>query len=161
MSSLRFLSSAAYCSASLTAFSISSLERFVEEAVSYTHLDVYKRQVLALLADSTNVEKPGYSTSERKVGETFDALFRGCDQRIIVTTFASNVHRIQQVIDTAAKYGRKVAITGRSMENILKVSVEQGYMKIPDGCLLYTSQVRHLRRLCRFSGFPSARPPHQ
>jgi len=77
--------------------------------------------VLALLADSTNVERPGYTMSERIVGKTFDRLFTGCKQRIIVTTFASNVHRIQQVIDAAAACGRKVAVSGRSMENIMKI----------------------------------------
>ncbi len=90
-----------------------------------------KEGVLALLADSTNVERPGYTKSERSVGASFDALFRGCEQRIIVTTFASNVDRIQQIIDVAVRYGRKVAVTGRSMENAMKVSTELGYMKIP------------------------------
>ena len=90
-----------------------------------------KEGVLALLADSTNVERPGYTMSERIVGKTFDRLFSGCKQRIIVTTFASNVHRIQQVIDAAAAVGRKVAVTGRSMENIMKVATELGYMKLP------------------------------
>ena len=79
--------------------------------------------VLALLADSTNVERAGYSTSERNVAHAFDELFKGCDRRIIVTTFASNVDRIQTVINTAARYGRKVAITGRSMENVVQLSV--------------------------------------
>ena len=79
-----------------------------------------KEGVLALLADSTNVERPGFTKSERSVGDSFDALFRGCQQRIIVTTFASNVDRIQQIIDVAARYGRKVAVTGRSMENAMK-----------------------------------------
>ena len=87
--------------------------------------------VLALLSDSTNVEKPGHSDSERKVGQSFDSLFKGCDKRIIITTFASNVHRLQQIIDVAAKYGRKVAVTGRSMENIIKVCTVLGYMDFP------------------------------
>ena len=90
-----------------------------------------KEGVLALLADSTNVERPGYTMSERTVGKTFIRQFTGCKKRIIVTTFASNVHRIQQVIDAAAACGRKVAVTGRSMENIMKVSTELGYMKLP------------------------------
>ncbi len=78
-----------------------------------------KKGVLALMCDSTNVERPGFTKSERCVGASFDALFRGCDQRIIITTFASNVDRIQQIISVAAKYGRKVAVTGRSMgENL-------------------------------------------
>ena len=103
-----------------------------------------KRGVLALLSDSTNVERQGHSTSERKVGERFDELFHGCDQRIIVTTFASNVHRVQQVIDCAAKFGRRVAITGRSMENVLRVSTELGCVNIPDGLLMDLSKINNL-----------------
>ena len=103
-----------------------------------------KEGVLALLADSTNVERPGFTKSERSVGDSFDALFRGCEQRIIVTTFASNVDRIQQIIDVAARYGRKVAVTGRSMENAMKVSTELGYMKIPDGVLMDLTQIKSL-----------------
>ena len=102
------------------------------------------RGVLALLADSTNVEKPGYSVSEKKVGEGFDELFRGCTSRILVTTFASNVHRIQQVINCAAKYGRRVAVTGRSMENILKVSTELGCMEVPKGVLVELNQIKNM-----------------
>ena len=103
-----------------------------------------KKGVLALLCDSTNVERPGYTRSERCVGASFDALFRGCESRIIVTTFASNVDRIQQVISVAAKYGRKVAVTGRSMENAMKVSVELGYMNIPDGVLVDINHIKSL-----------------
>jgi len=103
-----------------------------------------KRGVLALLSDSTNVEKPGYSVSESKVGERFEELFHGCTQRIIVTTFASNVHRVQQVIDCAAKYGRRVAITGRSMENVLRVSTELGCVTIPDGLLMDVGRINNL-----------------
>ncbi|MGE4277093.1 MAG: ribonuclease J [Lawsonibacter sp.] len=109
-----------------------------------------KEGVLALLADSTNVERLGYTRSERSVGSSFDALFRGCEERIIVTTFASNVDRIQQIIDVAARYGRKVAVTGRSMENIMKVSTELGYMNIPDGVLMELNQIKTLpkRKVC-------------
>ena len=103
-----------------------------------------KEGVLALLADSTNVERPGFTKSESSVGASFDALFRGCDQRIIVTTFASNVDRIQQIISVAAKYGRKVAITGRSMENAIKVSTELGYMNIPKGTLVELAHIKSL-----------------
>jgi len=105
-----------------------------------------KEGVLALLADSTNVERPGYTRSERSVGASFDALFRGCEERIIVTTFASNVDRIQQIIDVAARYGRKVAVTGRSMENIMKVSTELGYMSVPDGVLMDLNHIKSLPR---------------
>ena len=103
-----------------------------------------KEGVLALLADSTNVERPGFTKSERSVGDSFDALFRGCEQRIIITTFASNVDRIQQIIDVAARYGRKVAVTGRSMENAMKVSTELGYMNIPDGVVMDLNHIKSL-----------------
>ena len=100
--------------------------------------------VLALLADSTNVERPGYTMSEKAVGKTFSRQFTGCDKRIIVTTFASNVHRIQQVLDAAAACGRKVAVTGRSMENIMKVSTELGYMKVPKNTLMDIHKIKGL-----------------
>ena len=100
--------------------------------------------VLALLCDSTNVERPGYTKSERAVGDSFDALFKGCDERIIVTTFASNVDRIQQVINVAARYGRKVAVSGRSMENALKVSTQLGYMNVPEGTVVPLEQIKAL-----------------
>ncbi len=100
--------------------------------------------VLALLADSTNVERPGYTKSESSVGASFDALFRGCEERIIITTFASNVDRLQQIIDVATRYGRKVAVTGRSMENAMKVSAELGYMNIPDGVLMDLARIKSL-----------------
>ena len=100
--------------------------------------------VLALLADSTNVERPGYTMSEKAVGKTFARQFTGCDKRIIVTTFASNVHRIQQVLDAAAACGRKVAVTGRSMENIMKVSTELGYMKEPKNTLMDIHKIKGL-----------------
>ena len=100
--------------------------------------------VLALLADSTNVERPGYTMSEKAVGKTFARQFTGCDKRIIVTTFASNVHRIQQVLDAAAACGRKVAVTGRSMENIMKVSTELGYMKVPKNTLMDIHKIKDL-----------------
>ena len=103
-----------------------------------------KAGVLALLADSTNVERPGYTPSESLVGKTFMRQFSGCNERIIVTTFASNVHRIQQVLDAAAACGRKVAVTGRSMENMMKVSTELGYMKVPKGVLTDLNKLKGL-----------------
>ncbi|MBR0207525.1 MAG: ribonuclease J [Oscillospiraceae bacterium] len=103
-----------------------------------------KEGVLALLSDSTNAENPGHSASERKVGESFDKLFTGCDKRIIITTFASNVHRLQQIISVAAKHGRKVAITGRSMENIIRVSMILGYMDIPENVMTDIEQISKL-----------------
>lgn len=95
-----------------------------------------KEGVLLMLADSTNVERPGYTMSEKTVGETFEKIFGEAKHRIIVATFASNVHRIQQVIDAAAKYHRKIAVCGRSIENITEVAVELGYLNIPEGMLV-------------------------
>ncbi len=102
--------------------------------------------VLALLSDSTNVEKAGHSDSERKVGESFDKLFMGCDKRIIITTFASNVHRLQQIINVASKYGRKVGITGRSMENVLRVASVLGYVDIPEDVMVDIDKINKLPR---------------
>ena len=98
--------------------------------------------VLVLMSDSTNVETPGHSASERKVGESFDKLFLNCDKRIIITTFASNVHRLQQIINVAAKYHRKVAVTGRSMENVLRTAMVLGYMDVPEGVLMDLDQIK-------------------
>ncbi len=95
-----------------------------------------KEGVLALLGESTNVERPGHTLSESTVGDTFESLFKNCNQRIIVTTFASNVHRVQQIIHTAVKYGRKVAINGRSMENIMEVAQNLGYLDMPKDVLV-------------------------
>ena len=92
--------------------------------------------VLALMSDSTNVERPGYAMSERSVGDKFYEIFRNCKKRIIVATFASNVHRVQQIINAAVENGRKVAVSGRSMENIVELSILLGYMKIPEGVLI-------------------------
>ena len=103
-----------------------------------------KEGVLAMLADSTNVERPGHTRSERAVGASFDVLFKNCDERIIVTTFASNVDRIQQIIRVAERYGRKVAITGRSMENSIRVATELGYTEIPEGVLVDINHIKSL-----------------
>ena len=100
--------------------------------------------VLALLADSTNVERPGYTPSENVVAESLDRQFKNCDQRIIVTTFASNMHRIQAVLATAQRYGRKVAVTGRSMENMLKVAQELGYLKVKAGTIVELGAIKNL-----------------
>ena len=91
------------------------------------------RGVLALMADSTNAERPGFTPSEKMVGKTFDDEFRYAKNRIIVATFSSNVHRIQQVIDAALKYDRKVAVIGRSMVNVVNIAKELGYLKAPEG----------------------------
>ena len=100
--------------------------------------------VLALLCDSTNVERAGYTPSENIVAESLDRQFKNCDQRIIVTTFASNMHRIQAVIATAKRYGRKVAVSGRSMENMLKVAQELGYLKVPAGLIVDLAAIKSL-----------------
>ena len=100
--------------------------------------------VLALLCDSTNVERQGYTPSENIVAEGLDRQFKNCDQRIVVTTFASNMHRIQAVLATAHRYGRKVAVTGRSMENMLKVAQELGYLKVPAGTIVDLGAVKSL-----------------
>ena len=100
--------------------------------------------ILALLCDSTNVERPGYTPSENVVAEGLDRQFKNCDSRIVVTTFASNMHRIQAVLSTAHRYGRKVAVTGRSMENMLKVAQELGYLNIPAGTLVELGAIKSL-----------------
>ena len=100
--------------------------------------------VLALMADSTNVERQGYTTSEMSVADNLDRQFKNCDQRIIITTFASNLHRIQSILQTAHRYGRRVAVTGRSMENMLKVASELDYIKIPANTLIDLAQIKSL-----------------
>ncbi len=100
--------------------------------------------VLALLCDSTNVERTGYTPSENIVAEGLDRQFKNCDQRIIVTTFASNMHRIQAVLATAQRYGRKVAVSGRSMENMLKVAQELGYLKVKPGTIVDLAAIKSL-----------------
>lgn len=92
--------------------------------------------VLVLLADSTNVERPGYTMSEKTVGDTFNDIFLKAPERIIVATFASNVHRIQQVINAAEMYNRKVVISGRSMINTINVAYQMGYLKVKDGTFI-------------------------
>ena len=93
--------------------------------------------VLALMADSTNAERMGYTHSERTVGESFDRLFKkGEGKRIIIATFSSNIHRVQQIINCAARYGRKVAVFGRSMINVINTAIELGYLDVPDGIII-------------------------
>ena len=92
--------------------------------------------ILALMSDSTNSERKGFTMSESSVGEVFDKLFLNCTKRIVVATFASNVHRIQQIVNSAVKYGRKIAVCGRSMINIITTSVELGYIKCPDNIFI-------------------------
>ncbi len=101
-----------------------------------------KKGVLALMADSTNVERPGYTMSEKTVGVTFDHLFADYKKnRLIIATFASNVDRVQQIINTAYKYGRKVIVEGRSMVTIIETAMELGYLNVPDNTLIQIDQM--------------------
>lgn len=101
-----------------------------------------KQGVLALMCESTNVERPGYAMSERKVGDSFDAIFRSAEKkRIIIATFASNVDRVQQIINMAIRFKRKVAVSGRSMVTVLEVARQLGYMEIPNGVLIDIAKV--------------------
>jgi ribonuclease J len=99
--------------------------------------------VLVMLADSTNAEHPGYTMSEKSVGVTFDEMFYSANGRIIIASFSSNVHRVQQAIDTACKYNRKVAVLGRSMINVVTISSELGYLNIPEGVLIDIDQINN------------------
>ena len=111
------------------------LQRFAE---------IGKKGVLALMCDSTNAERPGFTMSERSVGHVFDNLFNEHkNARIIIATFASNVDRVQQIIDTAYRFGRKVAVEGRSMVNIISVASELGYLRIPENTLIEIDQVKN------------------
>ena len=107
--------------------------------------------VLLLLSDSTNVERPGLAMSERMVGESFRNIFKDCSKRIIVASFASNIHRIQQIIDAAVENGRKVAVSGRSMENILNLGLELGYLRVQDDCLIDITAIDKYpkKKVCR------------
>lgn len=103
--------------------------------------DLGNKGVLLLMSDSTNVERPGYTMSERTVGKTFDEIFRNATGRILIATFASNVHRIQQAVNSAVKFKRKVAICGRSMINVVNVALKLGYMNVPEGVLVDIDQI--------------------
>ncbi len=103
-----------------------------------------KKGVLALLSDSTNAERPGYTMSEKNVGESFETLFRQAkNKRIIVATFASNIHRVQQIMDVAKARGRKVAVVGRSLENLVQVGSDLGYLDIPENILISIDTIRN------------------
>ena len=99
--------------------------------------EIRQEGVLCLMSDSTNAERPGFTESERKVGESFETLFRKAgNNRIIVATFSSNIHRVQQIMNVAASLGRKVALVGRSLENVVSISAELGYLNIPEGIVI-------------------------
>ncbi|NLM09533.1 MAG: ribonuclease J [Clostridiaceae bacterium] len=103
-----------------------------------------KKGVLLLMADSTNVERPGYTMSERTVGETLDTVFKDAKSRIIVATFASNIHRLQQIFNSAVKFNRKVALNGRSMINVVKTAMKLGHLNIPSDILLDIDKLQKL-----------------
>ncbi len=103
-----------------------------------------KEGVLVLLSDSTNADRPGYTLSERLVGEKFEETFRNAGQRIIIASFASNIHRIQQAITTASKHNRKVAVVGRSMVNVVSIAIELGYLDVPPGVLVDLDEIQLL-----------------
>ncbi len=98
--------------------------------------EIGNKGVLALMSDSTNSERKGYTMSESSVGEVFDKLFMHCSKRIVVATFASNVHRVQQIVNSAVKYGRKIAVCGRSMINMINTAKELGFIKCPDNLFI-------------------------
>lgn len=106
--------------------------------------EIGKKGVLLLISDSTNVERPGYTMSERTVGDTFDNIFRGAKGRIIVASFASNIHRVQQIINSAFKYGRKVALVGRSMLNVVNTATKLGYLSIPTDTMIDIDRIKNL-----------------
>ncbi len=107
--------------------------------------DIGRKGVLLAMSDSTNVERLGFTESEKTIGQKFMDIFKHCDSRIIVASFASNIHRLQQVIDAAVVNKRKVAISGRSMVNAIKVSLELGYLNAPEGTIINVNEVKSLK----------------
>lgn len=106
--------------------------------------EVGRRGVDIMLADSTNVLRKGFTPSERRVGETLDGIFREAKGRIIIATFSSNVHRVQKIIELAAKYGRKVAVSGRSMDNVVNLAIELGYLHLPAGIYVELNKTKNI-----------------
>lgn len=117
------------------------------DAIDLSHFaEIGRMGVLALLSDSTNAIKPGFTMSERTVGKIFDSIFNEHNNdRIIVSTFASNVDRVRQIIDTASRYGRKVAIEGKSMINIINIATALGYINVPKGTLIQTDMLKNFK----------------
>ena len=117
------------------------------EMMNLTRLgELGKKGVLMLLCESTNAERPGFTPSEKKVGRSLEYIFTSNpNKRIVISTFSSNVHRVQQIIDISAQHGRKVAVTGRSMLNIVSAAVELGYMKVPKGVLVDISEIKRFK----------------
>ncbi len=110
----------------------------------YKLAELGRKGVLAALIDSTNADRPGYTLSEKEVGESINEIFRLSRSRIILATFASNIHRIQQVVDAAIRYDRKVAIAGRSLVNTVDISTQLGYLNIPKGILIDLDKIKHV-----------------
>lgn len=108
--------------------------------------EIGRKGVLLLMCESTNAERPGYTPSEKKVGKSLEYIFNANpDKRVVIATFSSNVHRVQQIINASAAHGRKVAITGRSMLNIVGAAVELGYMNVPEGVLVDINEIRRFK----------------
>ncbi len=106
--------------------------------------EIGRKGVDLMLADSTNALRPGFTSSEKVVGTTLDGIFRQAKNRIVIATFSSNVHRVQKIIELAAKYGRKFAVSGRSMENVVALAVELGYVKIPAGAYVDLNKTKNI-----------------
>ena len=117
------------------------------EPMDLTRLgELGKKGVLLLMCESTNAERPGYTPSEKNIGASLETIFtQNADKRIIIATFSSNVHRVQQIVDTSARHGRKVAVSGRSMLNIMGAAIQLGYMQVPDGVLIDMSDIKRFR----------------
>jgi ribonuclease J len=117
------------------------------EMMNITRLgEIGRKGVLLLMCESTNAERPGYTPSEKKVGKSLEYIFNtNAEKRIVIATFSSNVHRVQQIINVSARHGRKVAITGRSMLNIVGAAVELGYMTVPEGVLIDVNEIKRYK----------------
>ena len=110
--------------------------------------EIGNQGVELLLCESTNVERPGFTPSEKKVGRSLDGiLYQNPSKRVIIATFSSNVHRVQQILNASAAHKRKVAVTGRSMINIVKTAIELGYMNVPDGTLIDINEISVIRTI--------------
>ena len=115
------------------------------EPIDFSKLaEIGKKGVMLMLCDSTNVTRPGFTASERVVGETIENIFRNAKTRIIIATFSSNVQRVQKIIENAVKFGRKVAVSGRSMENVVALAIELGYLDIPPGTLVDLKMTKNI-----------------
>ena len=115
------------------------------EPIDFARLaEIGKKGVDLLMADSTNSVRAGFTPSEQVVGETLDSIFREAKNRIIIATFSSNVHRVQKIIELAVKYGRKFTVSGRSMENVVKLAVELGYLKYPAGSFVEMNKMQNI-----------------